>query len=145
LVLKVNSLDQDQPDLVEQVKGPPVNRAYDEEGKPTRALEGFMQGQGVTVDQLKEETVKDALYIFVEKELRGRPAADILPELLPKLIQKLSFPDRCTGKTKKFVLPAPSAGCWLYTITGRFISAMRALMRDALHGGTAFCHRGLLK
>jgi glycyl-tRNA synthetase beta chain len=107
LVLKVNSLDQEQPDLVEQVKGPPVNRAYDEEGKPTRALEGFMQGQGVTVDQLKEETVKDALYIFVEKETSGRPAADLLPELLPKLIQKLSFPRPMYWKNKEIRFARP--------------------------------------
>ena len=31
---------------------PAVQAAYDAEGKPTKALEGFMRGQGITVDQL---------------------------------------------------------------------------------------------
>jgi len=107
LVLLISELEQKQPDLVVKIKGPPVNRAYDEAGKPTKALQGFMQSQGVKIDQLEEETIKEARYLVVEKEIRGRPTEELLPELLPRLIQKLSFPRPMywQGKDVRFARP----------------------------------------
>lgn len=92
LVIAVAGLSSGQSDLVETVKGPPVNRSYDQEGNPTRALQGFMQGQGVTLEQLEEETIKGAPYVTVRREIKGLPTDQLLPQLLPRLIQKLNFP-----------------------------------------------------
>ncbi|MBW6463318.1 MAG: glycine--tRNA ligase subunit beta [Dethiobacteria bacterium] len=107
LVIKVGNLEQEQSDLVEQVKGPPVNRAFDEDGNPTRALEGFMQSHNITRDHLKEEMIKDALYIVIDKETPGRTTEVILPELLPKLIQKLTFPRPMYWQSKEVRFARP--------------------------------------
>ncbi len=92
LVAFVRDLDSSQPDLVETVKGPPVNRAYDEAGNPTRALQGFLQGQKASLDSIEEETIKEAKYIVLRKPVKGRSTAILLPDLLPEVIKKLSFP-----------------------------------------------------
>ncbi len=92
LVVLVSDLETKQTDLVEKVKGPPVDRAYDEAGQPTKALLGFIKNHGVSPDSLEQETVKDARYVVVQKETPGRMTEEILPELLPALIRKLSFP-----------------------------------------------------
>ena len=92
LVALVRDLDSSQPDLVETVKGPPVNRAYDEAGNPTRALQGFLQGQKASLDSVEEETIKEAKYIVLRKPVKGRSTAILLPDLLPEVIKKLSFP-----------------------------------------------------
>lgn len=92
LVLLVSKLDRKQADLVEKVKGPPYNKAYDEKGQPTKALLGFIQNHGVGIEQIEEEIVKDSRYVAVTKEIRGRLTEDLLPDILPRLIQKLSFP-----------------------------------------------------
>jgi len=92
LVILISELKDRQPDLVEKIKGPPVNRAYDESGKPTKALEGFLKSQGIQAGQLEEEEVKGSRYVIAQKETAGRDAEEILPEILPRLIQKLSFP-----------------------------------------------------
>lgn len=92
LVLRVGKLDRKQPNLVEKVKGPPVNRAYDEAGKPTKALLGFMQTHDVNLEQVEEEVIKDARYVSVLKETSGQQTEELLPVLLPRLIQKISFP-----------------------------------------------------
>lgn len=107
LVLQISELEHKQPDLVEKIKGPPVDRAYDETGKPTRALQGFLEGQGATIDQVEEEILKDARYISVQKETLGRKTPDLLPDLLPRLIQKLSFPRPMYWQSKdvRFVRP----------------------------------------
>jgi glycyl-tRNA synthetase beta chain len=92
LVLLVRNLEGRQPDLVETIKGPPVNRAYDDSGQPTKALLGFIQSQGGALEDIREEVVRDARYVALEKETPGQMTEDILPLLLPRLIQKLSFP-----------------------------------------------------
>ncbi|MGM0651907.1 MAG: glycine--tRNA ligase subunit beta [Bacillota bacterium] len=92
LVILVNDLEMKQPDLVEKVKGPPVDRAYDDQGQPTKALQGFIKNHVITMEQIEEETIKNARYIVVEKEVAGVNTAELLPDLLPQLIQKLNFP-----------------------------------------------------
>jgi glycyl-tRNA synthetase beta chain len=92
LVLLISKLDRKQPDLVEKVKGPPLNRAYDESGKPTKALLGFIQTHSVGIEQVEEEIIKDARYVAVIKEVPGQLTKELLPDILPRLIQKLSFP-----------------------------------------------------
>ncbi len=92
LVVLIEALDAGQADLIEKVKGPPKDRAYDESGQPTRALQGFIKNQGLTMDQVEEETIKNALYVVARKEIPGRPTEELLPELMPQLIRKLSFP-----------------------------------------------------
>ncbi len=107
LVLKVSALESEQPDLVEQIKGPPMDRAYDENGEPTKALEGFMRGHGVGQHDLKEDTIKEARYIVIEKKTTGRKTLDLLPELLPKVIQKLSFPKPMYWQSKEIRFARP--------------------------------------
>lgn len=116
LVVRISELEQKQPDLVERIKGPPVNRAYDETGKPTRALQGFMQSQKVKMDQLEEEIINDARYISVQKETPGRLTEELLPELLPRLIQKLSFPRPMYWQSKDVRFARPIR--WLLALYG---------------------------
>ena len=107
LVILVSDLEIKQSDLVEKVKGPPVNRAYDDSGQPTKALKGFLQNQGVSMEKVGEETIKDACYVVVQKEITGLQTEELLPELLPRLIKKLSFPRPMywQGKDVRFARP----------------------------------------
>ncbi len=92
LVVLVKELEDRQSDLVEKVKGPPLDRAYDEAGKPTKALQGFVKSQGVTLKQVEEEVIKEARYVVVRKEIPGKQTVELVQNLLPQLIRKLSFP-----------------------------------------------------
>ncbi len=92
LTLVVRELADRQPDLIETIKGPPVDRAYDAEGSPTRALEGFLKSRNAAAGDIEEEDIKGALYIVLHQKVTGKDTTDVLPELLPRLIQKLNFP-----------------------------------------------------
>ncbi len=107
LVILVNDLEMKQPDLVEKVKGPPVDRAYDDQGQPTKALQGFIKSHGVNMDQIEEETIKNAKYIVVEKEVNGIDTMELLPDLLPRLIQKLNFPRPMYWQSKEVRFARP--------------------------------------
>ena len=60
IVLFVNGLNKQQNALEEEVRGPSVKTAY-QDNVPTKALQGFMRGQKVTEDQIITKTV---LFLF---------------------------------------------------------------------------------
>lgn len=107
LVILINELEVKQADLVEKIKGPPVDRAYDDQGQPTKALQGFINNHGVTMDQIEEESIKNAKYIVVEKEVAGIETMNLLPDLLPRLIQKLNFPRPMYWQSKEVRFARP--------------------------------------
>ena len=89
LALMANGIADRQADKRETLSGPPKNVAFDAEGKPTKAAEGFAKRAGISVDQI--EVGADGK-IFIERKVEGRPAKDILTEVLPEVILSIYFP-----------------------------------------------------
>jgi glycyl-tRNA synthetase len=79
-----------QPDEEVEIKGPPLKAAYDAEGRPTKAAEGFAKGQGVPVRDLRPYSADDR-YVGVKKTIVGRPAIEVLSEQLATLVAGLKF------------------------------------------------------
>jgi len=76
-----------QPDRTKPVRGPALKAAYDAEGKPTKALEGFCRGQGVGVTDVRVE----GEHVWVSKSMPGVSTVHLLGEILPKAIRALTF------------------------------------------------------
>lgn len=75
-----------------EVWGPPVNAAFDRNGKPTKAAESFAKTHGLRVKDLtKKERGKGNYVVAVIKEA-AQQTIDLLPEILSKLILSLNFP-----------------------------------------------------
>ncbi|BCS52601.1 glycine--tRNA ligase subunit beta [Geobacter sp. SVR] len=91
LALVVRGLPDVQPDAEITATGPSRKAAYDADGKPTKAAEGFARGQGVDVSELKIITTEKGEYLSVTKQENGRPTHLILAEILPKLIAEIPF------------------------------------------------------
>ncbi len=91
LALVVKGVPAVQPDAEITATGPSRKAAFDAEGKPTRAAEGFARGQGVTVDQLRVVTTDKGEYLAVTKTETGRPTPELLSEILPQLIAAIPF------------------------------------------------------
>ncbi len=91
LVLLVRDVVERQPDAEVTALGPAKKVAFDGEGKPTRAAEGFAKGQGVDLAQLTVATTEKGEYVAVTKRIVGQPTADILPEILLRLVGAIPF------------------------------------------------------
>ncbi len=89
LVVEVAALAPRQADLVEEVLGPPLKAAYDAEGRPTKAAEGFAKSAGVSLADLRQVTQKGEARLQATRHVAGRPAAAVLGEALPALIAGL--------------------------------------------------------
>lgn len=91
LAVLVYKLVGRQPDLETVVKGPPADRAFDEEGNPTRAAEGFARSRGVAVEDLEIVEEGDKRYVTAVVREEGRLTAAVLTEALPDLIAGIKF------------------------------------------------------
>ena len=91
LALSVSAVAEEQPTLRTEAVGPAKNIAYDADGNPTKAAIGFARGQGLDVSELKLIETEKGEYLLAEKEEAGRPTSELLTELLPHLIERISF------------------------------------------------------
>jgi glycyl-tRNA synthetase len=91
LAVIVEDLAPRQPDLETVVKGPPAERAFDVDGNPTRAAEGFARGKGVGVHQLHIVEEGDKRYAAATVREKGRTAVEVLADVLPGFIAALRF------------------------------------------------------
>ena len=91
LVLTVSDLADSQKDSVEVSKGPQKAQAFDAEGRPTKAAEGFARSRGVEVSDLKVQEINGAEYVVAEKRETGQSTEIVLPNILDKILKKLSF------------------------------------------------------
>ncbi|HEY9831239.1 MAG TPA: glycine--tRNA ligase subunit beta [Stenomitos sp.] len=81
----IQGLLEQQPDREEEVKGPPAKAAF-KDGNPTPAAVGFARKQGVELDALEVRDTDKGEFVFVLKKIPGRPATEILTELIPQWI-----------------------------------------------------------
>ncbi|ABB33159.1 glycyl-tRNA synthetase, beta subunit [Geobacter metallireducens RCH3] len=91
LALTVKGLPTVQPDAEITAMGPARNVAFDAEGKPTRAAEGFARGQGVDVASLTLVATEKGEYVAAVRKESGRPVPELLAEILPRLVANIPF------------------------------------------------------
>ncbi|BBT23377.1 MULTISPECIES: glycine--tRNA ligase subunit beta [Aeromonas] len=107
LALKVSELAGEQPSKSVEKRGPAVAQAFDAEGKPTKAAEGWARGNGITVEQAERLVTDKGEWLVHTAKVEGRPAVDLLGELVASALAKLPIPKmmRWGDKTIQFVRP----------------------------------------
>ena len=95
-----------QADLTEQVMGPSINIAY-KDGQPTPAAHAFAKKSGIDVAQLEKVTTPKGEYISAKVTKKGRSAAEILGEHLPKEVANIYWPKNMYWRkpNERFVRP----------------------------------------
>jgi len=116
LILLIEGLAPRQRPVEEVVKGPPVRVAFDAAGRPTRAAEGFARKQGVSVNELQVQEIDGGEYVVATRREGGRPAAEVLPVLLPELIASLHFQKSMRWNKSNVAFSRPVR--WLVALLG---------------------------
>ena len=132
LVLAVEGLLAESPSVREERKGPRVDA-------PEKALEGFLRSTGLAKDQLEARDDKKGQVWFAVIEKPGRPAAEIVAEVLEKTVRNFPWPKsmRWGAGTLRWVRPLHSILCLLSengeaSVVDLEIDGIRA--GDATHG-----------
>ena len=91
LAVIVHGLSDRGADVESVVKGPPADRAFDKDGKPTPAAAGFAKSRGLSVDDLSVVEEGGKRYVSAVVREAGRPSVEVLAERLPELIAGIKF------------------------------------------------------
>lgn len=119
LVLVVNNVEEKQKDTVEELLGPARMAAFDGEGKPTRAVQGFARSKGAEVGDLRVVATPKGEYMMLVREVKGARTSLLLPSLLQSLIIEMSFPKsmKWGSNLQSFARPIQ----WLVALFGQDI------------------------
>ncbi|NLS14314.1 glycine--tRNA ligase subunit beta [Vibrio sp. SM6] len=107
LALKVASLAEQQADKLVEKRGPAIAGAFDADGNPTKAAEGWARGCGITVDQAERMITDKGEWLLFKQQVKGQATAAIITELAAKALAGLPIakPMRWGNKTTQFIRP----------------------------------------
>ncbi|WP_265524743.1 glycine--tRNA ligase subunit beta [Providencia rustigianii] len=107
LALKVANLAAAQPDREVEKRGPAISQAFDAEGKPTKAAEGWARGCGITVDQAERLTTDKGEWLLYRAQMKGQAVSELLIDMVSRSLSKLPIPKlmRWADKETQFVRP----------------------------------------
>ncbi|MEW6570640.1 MAG: glycine--tRNA ligase subunit beta [Nitrospirota bacterium] len=106
-----------QEGRIREIFGPSRKVAFDENGTPTKAAQGFARSQGVSVESLVIRNKNKGEYVVALVEEKGLPVRQILPDILKRIVFSLHLPKsmRWGNNNIKFVRPIR----WLMAILDR--------------------------
>src|SRR5271166_3893063 len=136
LAVLTSNISAAQSDIAEQIIGPSVNVAY-KDGQPTPAAHAFAKKAGVEVSELERVSTPKGTYIAAKITKKGRTAADILAQGLPKEIAAIYWPKNMYWRkpNQRFVRPVR----WLVAMLDRDAIPLEL---DGIHAGkTSRGHR----
>jgi len=136
LTLTLEGMLDASPAVVEERKGPKADA-------PEKAIEGFLRGAGVTRDQLEERDTPKGKILFAKINKPGRPAAEIIAEVLEQTIRNFPWPKsmRWGSGSLKWVRPLHSILCVMSAEDGAQIVPLK--VDGITSGDITFGHRFL--
>lgn len=92
LVVHIENLYAKQFETEVEARGPPVSKAFDQHGNPTKAAEGFCRRNSVPLSSMYRLVEGKTEYVYVRVVEPARLALEVLSVDLPEAIAKISFP-----------------------------------------------------
>lgn len=129
LALLVEDCSLQQPDREIERRGPAIQAAFDNDGNPTKAAEGFARSCGTTADKLDRMKTDKGEWLMYQIKEKGKPASELLPAIAEEALNRLPIPKRMRwGDTDaQFVRPVH----WLLFLHGDQIVPCTILQAEA--------------
>ena len=129
LAIRIPGVSARQPDRILERKGPSVDVAFDDEGKPTRAAEGFARSVGKSVEELETLESEQGRWLFARVEQPGQSLAELLPEMFETTVRGMvgARSMRWSDRDERFLRPVR----WLVVLHGSEVLALNQFGLDA--------------
>ena len=145
LAVQVEQLDAEQADKIVEKRGPAVEVAFDADGQPTKAAQGWARGNGIDVADAERLVTDKGEWLLYKAEVKGQPLAQVLPELVRQAVKQLPIPKpmRWGNGSAQFIRPVKTvtmlygnelvAGHVLDVASSSFIQGHRFHAPQGLH------------
>jgi len=137
LGLLINEVSIVQNDCDEERRGPSFAKAFYEDGKPTKALLGFVKTNHVNIKDTVVKEVNNGKYVFLVRKLKGKNTVEILPEILKHCLTSFNFLKSMKWEKSSFMFARPIR--WLLFIFGKDIIPFR--IADIESSNVTYGHR----
>jgi glycyl-tRNA synthetase beta chain len=107
MALFIKEVRRKQSDYFEERRGPSVDKAYLPDGKPTKALLGFLKSNNISEKDTVTKTLDDKEYVFLSREIQGMNTIAFLPSVLDIALKSLSFPKTMKWEKSGFQFARP--------------------------------------
>ncbi|HEX6929204.1 MAG TPA: glycine--tRNA ligase subunit beta [Gammaproteobacteria bacterium] len=137
LALVLQNVPLATPDAVQERLGPAIQAAFDRDGKPTKAAEGFAASNGTTVEQLARKQTDKGERLAFDVTVPGKRTSALLPGIVEDALRKLPIPKRMRwgAGEAEFVRPVQ----WIVMLLGNEVIDCEIL--GVPSGRTSFGHR----
>jgi glycyl-tRNA synthetase beta chain len=123
MALLIDGLSLRQPDREVEIKGPPVSVAFGQDGAPTKAAEGFARKAGVNLEDCERGQDQRGEYLVARKLEEGRPAAEVLAEVIPPAVLGVPFRKVMRWGDRDLEYPRPLQ--WIVALLGEDIVPLK--------------------
>jgi glycyl-tRNA synthetase beta chain len=141
LCVIIDNVSESQPDLVKEIKGPPAQIAFGENGELTKAGVGFANKMGLKTQDLTKKNIDGIEYLYAEIKEQGKNSNKVLQKFVPELILKLQGPHfmRWADLDVKFSRPIR----WIVSVMdGKEVKIKIGDVESGLESiGHRFCHK----
>jgi glycyl-tRNA synthetase beta chain len=107
LALLIRKVAESRVTFTEEKRGPSVEKAFDKNKKPTRALLGFLEGNGIALDDIVIKESGSSRYVFSVREMGGERSVELLGEILERTLRGMSFPKTMRWEDSGFAFARP--------------------------------------
>ena len=107
LGLLVKGVCEVQNVFVEEKRGPGIEKAYTSEGKPTKALIGFLRANEADEKDVIIKEINGKKYVFIEKKRGGEKTINLLPVILKRSLERIIFPKTMKWEKSGFLFSRP--------------------------------------
>jgi glycyl-tRNA synthetase beta chain len=137
LALCIRDVSPMQEACTTEIIGPPKQVAFDADGRPTKAAEGFAKGQGIAVADIRIKETPKGEYLCVVREEAGLPTKELLEKMLPDFIAHVPFPKSMRWGSLSVTFARPVH--WIVALLGKDI--LDCQYGDVRSSNKSFGHR----
>jgi len=119
LVFFIDALALGQREEKTSFLGPAYDKAFDQDGKPTPALEGFLRSHQASAKEVKAKETDRGRYVSLEKVRKGEPTKKLLPRLIPEILGSFPFPKMMRWEKSGLRFPRPIR--WAVVLHGKSV------------------------
>jgi glycyl-tRNA synthetase beta chain len=144
IAIKIDGLAEQQSDKLVEKRGPAVSAAFDEQGNPTRAAEGWARSNGIQASEAERLVTDKGEWLLYRAEIKGQNIASLLESIIVSALTKLPIPKpmRWGANTTQFIRPVHTVtmlyGDEVIAATVLGVNSARKIMGHRFHGEKHF-------